>query len=500
MLEYRQYVYLLPLIIALGLLSAYQPLAAGGAVAGALVLLLFTLKTEYFVLAIAIYTPLEEFILKWLPQEAYLPARYAWEGLLIAVFFLVLFRNFIQKGRIWRATPVDLPVLLLLVAAVLSALVNEVPPFIAALGMKNLVRYILLYYIVVNSDFSERFARTLVYALMAMAFVEAVIGIGQYVIGDAAYKFLRASAVEVGGVAVREVTSEDTSKVFGTMGRYNMLGNFLNFFMVMAMGLYYARQKKSHTGYAVFFGVTLVGLVLTFSRMSWLGLYIGFILILLIQRKKRVIIYVMLPVVMTAMLLAAYEGLNWYKGETSKASAVERYVSMFTSGYVEKAARYDRLYALLVTAPTVIERYPLFGLGPGTFASEVTGSGTHDKGLYPEYSHEDWLGINNKEALQYTSDQGWTGILCQLGLAGLLCFAWIFTILIRYSYAAYKASEEPFKKGVALGFLGCIFLLVFQNFVSFNLTYRAVSLYLWLFAAVVFNLYSKERCIEKETA
>lgn len=488
-------------IVLLGFAVAYNPLIAVGGVAAAVVFMAFALRVEYFVGFIALYTPLEEFALKWLPQEMYAPARYASEALLIVLFLVAILKNLLNRKNIWKRTPLDLPLLALVFVITASALVNDVPPFIAALGVKNLLRYALLYYIVINSDLSDGFWKKLVFALLVLCFAEGVLGIVQYIVGEPAYKFLRAKDVEVGGMAVRELASTDVGKVFGTMGRYNLLGNFLNFFMVMAMGLYYTRRENGFLGYALFFMATLAGLVLTFSRMSWFGLYLGFMLILLIQKRKIVIIYLLLPIFITLALVGAYEGLNWYKGETKQASAIERYVSIFTSGYITKARRFDRLFALLVTAPAAIEKYPMFGLGPGTFASEVVGSGTHEKGLYPEHSHADWLELNNKEAVKYTSDQGWTVILCQLGLTGLICVVWVFVVLIRRSYLGYKRARDPFEKGVLLGFLGCIFLLVFQNFVSFNLTYRAVSLYFWLFAGYAVSWGAQRSpAIEGETA
>ncbi|HLB25233.1 MAG TPA: hypothetical protein VJM83_02770, partial [Nitrospirota bacterium] len=208
---------LLAVLVLAGLAAAYSPLAALGGAAGAAVFLLFALRAEYFIFFIALYTPLEEFVLKWLPQQMYAPARYASEALLVALFFTVLLKNFVTRRGLWKRTPLDLPLLALLLVITLSSVVNEVPAFIAALGMKNLLRYALLFYIVVNSGMDERLAKRLVYALMALAVFESLLGMAQYIGGTPAYEFFKAADVEVGGAEIREVTSE-TGGIFATLG------------------------------------------------------------------------------------------------------------------------------------------------------------------------------------------------------------------------------------------------------------------------------------------
>ena len=477
--------------VTAGLTAAVSPVAAGLLIAVVLLPLLVVGKPEYVIFFLAVYTPFEEFILKWLPKGMNAPARLTGESLIVLMFLSVIVKN-LMAGRFWKRSPLDLPFTLFIGGAVVSSIVNEVPAEVAILGIKNLARYILLFYVVYNLELPDSFWRKLVYALLAVAMFESVLAVVQYVVGGDLFEFFKPADLVVGDSTVRAIDLV-SGKALGTLGRYNNLGNFLNITILLAMGLFYAGGEKKKVGYAAFMTVALTGLLVSFSRMSWLGMYLAFVFILLILKKKRVIMYLLAPAAATLVLVAIFgSGLYWFKGETSKASPIERYVAIFSGSYIDKSMKFDRLFALTVTAPAIAENYLFLGLGPGTFASDATGGGTPSRGVFPEYSHKDWLGINRTESLQYTSDQGWTSIFAQFGLVGIIAIFWAFLALYRTASGVWRGASDPFRKGMALAMLGAVLLLAFQNFVSFNLTYRATSLYFWLIAGYVASVSRSE--------
>ncbi len=442
------------------------------------------LRPDLFVLGLLAYVPFEEFLLKWVPRSVYGLFRFGPELLILILFSVKLSQRVLGSGR-WKSSRLDLPVFCFLSVVFLSSLVNDVPAVVAVLGMKNLLRYLVLAYLVMHMGISKLFVRRVVHLILAVAAIQTIICVIQWIIGPAAFRFLNPPDVVVGGTTIRRMANLVTSggKVTGTMARYNNLGAFMAFFALIAEGLWYRTRNPA---YKRILPLLFVALLLSFSRMSWLGVYGGICLILLLEGKQKLVFYLIVPALATLFLLNLTSPVDWRKGEGSD-SLRARYLGMISSGYVQKSLEHDRLYALFVTAPTILEKYPLFGIGPGTIGSEVTGGGTTMKGMYPQFSHARWLGLPEAQ-LQYTGDCGWVAILAQVGLLGFLAFAWIIVRMIAAAWTCFRWSDDAFIRGLGLGTIAALSAVVFQNMFSFNFTYRSMSIYFWVFGAFACEL------------
>ena len=467
------------------------------AILGVLLLPLAARKPHLVVLTIATYTPFEDFILKWLPAQHAELLRLAPEAILILLLGLLVLRN-VGEGILWRRTPLDLPVLCFLALSAASALVNDVPAVVWILGIREFTRYVILYYVVVNARFTQRFTRTMVMILLAMALLQAIIGVMQSVLGVSFTSLFVPRAVSLGGAEIRpgftQILSRRT-RVFGTLGRYGRLGFFLVIFLLIAGGFYLSLRSRlglrSKLGLLFFVALSCSALALSYSRTSWFALYIGIMALLLFSgRIKALLVAGLLPVMATLVLVSLMQLDSWTVARSEEANLTERYVATFSAGYLDALMEHGRIFILTEVSPVLLRDYPWLGLGPGTIGSIATGAGTSSAGFMPDYSHEDQLDITDP-AIQRLHDVGWVAILAQVGLLGLLAYIWILAQLGIVAFYCLKKSNDQFDRGFALGYLALLAAVVLGNFAMFVLSFRAISMYIWLFGGLLTTCYQR---------
>ncbi len=481
--------------LLIGAFTALEPALAIVAVLGFSVLPWAIGHIPLVVLLLAVYTPFEEFVLKWLPGSVANGLRYGPEALILLLLAALLLRN-IREGIWWKKTPLDLPAALFLIFSGLSALAYDVPAAVWILGIREFARYLLLYYLVVNAGITYRAMKVLTGALLAAAAVEAVIGLMQVIFGSQFSLFLIPQDVVVGEVVVREGFTQIISggtRIFGTLGRYSRFGLYLGIFILLASGLYLGLRRKltaiQKAGFVAFAAVVAPAMVLSFSRTSWLAMYAGGIALLALLRwKKMLLAALLLPVVVTALLLSSVVIEDWRAGHAEEASLTERFASTFSPEYLDVLFTRGRLFIVTRVSPIVLREYTWLGVGPGTMGSIATGAGTNSPGLFPEYSHEDWLDVSavgRAASLRFLHDVGWAAILTQVGVLGTAAYLWMICELVRTALRVFVGSDDPFLRGLSAGYVALVVAVALSNFAVFSLSLRAVSMYLWLFGGML---------------
>lgn len=479
----------------IGLTAAVEPAVALFVVLGLLTLPWTIRNIHLVVLLIAIYTPFEEFILKWMPTSLASALRFAPEALILLLLMCLLLQN-MGRGIPWKKTPIDLPVVLFLLLSAFSAAAGDVPIPVWILGIREFARYIILYYLIVNAELTDRFAKLLTVALLVAATAEASIGLLQAVLGNRFSLFLAPQEVTVGSVVVRQGFTQILSggtRIFGTLGRYNRFGFFLALFCLLGLGLYLALRSRLGSrktlAFVAFASLMGAAMVLSFSRTSWLALYVGGLVALLASGRKRILfLALVIPLLAAVLMLSSVALEDWSVARTEEASVAERFTATFSPEYMSVLLTRGRLFILAKVSPIVLRDYTWLGLGPGTIGSMATGGGTSSPGLFPDYSHEDWLDVTDvgrTASLRFLHDVGWVAILAQVGVLGLAAYLWIIAQLVRTAFYSFRRSDDLFVQGLSLGFLACVAAIMVGNFSSFVLSLRAVSMYLWLFGGIV---------------
>jgi len=442
---------------------------------------------------VALYLPFEPVLLKFIPDSVYLFARFFSEGLIYLVAAVVLYRWLTGRLALKR-TALDLPFLLFVTALIAAAAVHFVPLPIAILGLRQILRFILVFFLVVYLEPSKPFIKRLTVALLAIVLFQSALGIAQSFVGTPLDQFLIASEERTLG----EITFENVEqfwnpgeRVFATLGRYDRLGNFLYFFLLIGSGLLFTLGKKhlkDRQWLWLVFALGIPALVMTYSRSSWFAFLLGFLFIgLIIKRDKRVFAGLLASVLIVLGYLAVSGLTVGILADAPGQSVTERFFEAFS--YARWRGEYEglgRLFWYVHTPTTVVAASPLLGWGPGQFGGGAV-SVLRNTAVYEHLGLP--FGIYGTEGF---IDSNWFSLWGEAGTLGLVFFIWMYAALFRRALAFYRASRDPFVQGLAVGFAAILLAVAFNALTSTVFEIRTVGFYLWLYGGFVYAHRSSE--------
>ncbi len=437
---------------------------------------------------LAVYTPFEPFLLKFVPDELYVYARYFTEGLVYLLLAAVLVRIFAREKKM-VATPIDLPFVFFLLVALTSLVVNFVPPFIGILGLRQIIRFILLFFATVYLNPEEQFIRKVTAAMFCVVAFEGVLGLAQAFVGAPLDQFLIPSERHFyESIQLTSGTAQSWSpgtRVFATLGRYDQLGTFLCFFIVLAIGLWYVHgRKEGGRKFMPFAVAALPALLLTLSRASWFGLLIALFCIGGMLMRDWRVRFAYAGAIFLAVGYLAVSGITVkYLTDYPEQTPIERLFESFS--YERWRGEYyglGRLYWIVQTPAVVVRSSPLVGVGPGQYgggAAAALGNTTVYERLnlpFGVYGTDGYI------------DNNWFSLWGETGTLGLVFYLWMFVALWRMSLTVWREAKDKNVRGLALGFAGCLLAFGFQAFLATYLEVRTIALYFWMYAAFVYVL------------
>ncbi len=465
-------------------------------VSAAAIIISFT-RPLWILGALAVYIPFESLVLKFVPDDAYFFARYASEALIYVLVFVVFLRIFSGSSKL-KQTILDLPFLLFLFALAASAIINFVEPSVAILGIRQIIRFIIVFFLVANLNPSKSFVRKLTIVMFAVVAFEAGLGILQSFVGESLDVLLLPSeAKALGEITLTAGVSQfwdPGSRIFATLGRYDRLGNFLYFFLLIATGfLFTDKIKENKNTILIFFLVSIPALALTYSRASWFAFILGFLFIGVWIKKDRRVIIGLASFLIVIFSYLAISGLTVrYITESPGQTFSERFFESFS--YARWRGEYyglGRLYWFVQTPARVIPASPIFGHGPGQYGGGAVAA-LHNTTVYENLTIP--FGVFGTEGF---IDNNWFSIWGESGTLGFGIYIWMIMALFFYSLKVYRSSTDPFIRSLALGFAACLIGVSFNAFTSTVLEIRSLGFYLWLYAGFVFVLHEQEKLGEK---
>lgn len=474
--------------VLLGVLVAWDPAVTGVAFITLCACLLSWWRPAAVIGALAFYIPLERFITVRLPDLAFMMAQVSGEIVLLALLSGVLARRAARK-KAFVSTPVDLALLAFVGVCAASAFANGVSAQSTAYGIRIVLRYTIVFYAIVNGDFTQAQIRTFVKVFFAAVTLQIAVGLLQALTGGAAKEwFIAAKEVSVGGVDFVRGLDKGTGRglftvIFGTLEHYNNYGHFMSMALVLAFAI------SSHKG--CFMGpkrlwaillLTLVCIVLSFSRSSLLIAVVGTVVVLFARGSKKTA-FAILFILLAGLGAVIFMGTR-YSGQDMpvySTSLLYRWVRPFTP---ERLAFTDagnyRLFLLFVVSSRAVSQSPVLGFGPGTFGSSLTKTGNPE--IY------EGLGMNYEYAGKFAADSNWTTIIAQTGLLGLLVFGLIVFGMAGYCYRALRRTANPMLKGLCLGQLAVTTVLILAAFFSSAFENRFTAYYFWVVSGLTVAL------------
>lgn len=414
--------------------------------------------------ALALYLPLEDFILKFLPLPgtALLVARQVPDLIVAGLAVLVFTAALSQRGRLrGLGGGADVWLAAFLALAVVSMLVNGASLFTPTVNLKALLRYVLVAYVLVQVGVSRDEVRTLFRALMAGVALQAVVA-GMEALGGETVKMWfipAASRAEIGGVGLTVTSLKESLKgyVFGTMSQTIDFA----FFLLVGLVAWLVNEAGRSMLYWLGAVVLLVLLYLSGSRSAFLA---GLLVIVLHQyaigRVRRTVVVGLLlaPVVAAAVV---------FLGARLASSYV---LQSFTGAYVQMAyaQRLGILFFVLPHFLTTGARTILVGL-------------TADRLILTRFIH----GMSTIPSLLLSNvgdieDVYWVALLVYYGVLGLAAFVGFLATTFRRVREVHAAAPERWVRMLALVAMLCLVLTLPLNVFNQAFEVRQFSYFLWL--------------------
>jgi hypothetical protein len=460
-------------------------------------LLLGLLLIKHIRLAIAfvvIYAPVEIFVQKWLPDGLAMASRFVSEALLLGLLLAVI-ADRLLSGKPWKRTPLDVPLVLFVSIGILSAVVNELPPAVLVMGLRITLRYVLLYYLIVQVGFNRRQVGHLLVALLAMAGFVMAVGLLQAAIGQPMTEFLRIPDIIYSDTAMRPLSQFVTGHgryIFATLGRYDAFGIYSLYIMLIVTAfMLHHRQRSNAWGWLAI--ASLVCLILSLSRQAWVALYVVFWVWAITGRRKWASVILLtlfvIPALIFLLALVYPEFIRNYSiPELSQATFASRLLSSFSSDYIRvSSSTGGRLFVLRYVSERILELVPLLGFGPGRFGT-ITAQ-------YFGYRDAALLGMSQSD-VYLVFDVNWVTLLGQYGSLGLVAFILIFWQAWRRAVWLYRRTDDSLSRSVALAATGIIPAFLVLGFFGPNFEQRIVAMYAWLMMALVVALSSRQKAHE----
>lgn len=449
------------------------------------------------VLALMAWWPLEPFILKWIGDDIYVFARFASEIMVYVLVGVVLLGVLLGRFK-RRITPVDLPFALFLLMLLVSIGLNTLPVTEAVLGLRQIIRFMLLFWVIVYLYPRRYWMKRMAVLLIAMMAVQASLGIAQAVVGGSLDTFLLPSERRTfGEVQLTEGTVQfwdPGQRVFGTMGRYDRLGTFLALVLLLVIGFTYEQGGKRDWRYLAFLAALGVpALILTYSRSSWFGLVFGGLAIAAARKDRRA--FAAAGIVL--LLFAGYLGVNGLSSTLSdvpRQTVAERFLEAFT--YQRFRGEYlglGRVYWIVQTPTKVVPHSAvsfLFGWGPAQYGAGAVAALGNTR-VYDAIGEP--FGVYGTEGY---IDNNWLALWGESGTLGIAFYLWGYIMLFVLAFRIARHSKMRFTRALCVAYVGISVAVAINAALATFLEIRTLAPYFWILGGCVVVLGSREKLID----
>ena len=368
-----------------------------------------TLRWPRHVLVLVVLSPiLDRFVAGRFVSTGVLEyAAFFSEALLLVVGAVVAARS-IREGTFAAAIrhPATIGLAAFAAVAVISALLNAVPPHIAAIGLVYTLDAAVLLYLVRMAGFGHRQVRLAITALVAVVLIGAFIAIAQALLSPTILGLT--GIVGRSGEDVRIGSIVRDPNVFGTLIALTLP------FAVFGITRLPTRGSR-RLAIAITFVLTLA-LLLTYSRGSWLGIGGGFVLVALLLDRRAFLSFVVIGVlalgtayVMPRNLLPAQTAEGQVVEEPDPFNPIESTVNRFDAIGQGR----DLRWMFMMNALPILQDHPLVGVGPGRYGGAAAWN--FYSPVYEEYGTDE---VSQNWYRQRTVDNFWLHILVETGVVG----------------------------------------------------------------------------------
>jgi O-antigen ligase len=355
------------------------------------------------------------------PENLQVVGNMASEGLLVIVGVSILVHGY-RTGRLMPALrhPMTLLMVAFVAVAIASALANRVSPAVGGLGIVFTVDAFALFFLARVIGFDERAAWIAAVAFVGFAVVAGILALGQVVLmpdllGLTTWTGRFGEGLRPGSLFAAEP---------------NMLGAVLAIALPFATFGVARPELGRKVRWICFVAAVILGvaLIFTFSRGTWIALFIGIGIVGVVVERKALIFTTAIAAICLAIALALPRGILLPPGSqwsTDIANATLGRIDAISQGR-------DLRFKFMENALPILIDHPVIGSGPGTYGGGVAvhfGS--------PNYSRY----TEGVAPVGQTVDNYWLHVLVEFGVVGaLLLVTMLFLAVVEIVRAIRGAS------------------------------------------------------------
>lgn len=447
-----------------------------------------TRKIEYVVYFFMVWFPIESLVLNVVPIGLYNFFKYVPEVILYSVLIFLYVKNRHKHRYGLIPSSLRLPFFLFGAVAVLSLLFNWYDPTIWLLGVRQMIRFVAVFLIILLAQFGTKERTTIIRLALAVVLFEVIFGLVQFGLGGRLDRWLFPREVTIGNLAVlggNDFFWTPGSRIFATMGRYDQLGSFIMVGLLLALPWLYSKNKEKLLRYGLYGAFGFGALILTSSRASWLGVLAGIIAVGYgLMRDKKIFQIIGFGAAVLAVYLISFmlthDNITNITEKSNQTLAERILEAGSLAGWRESYNGYGRIFFIVNTPLMVVADSPLVGVGPGNYgggvAAALLNSREYDRLHLP-------FGVQNTYG---QIDNSWFSLWGELGTLGLAVVVWIMVCLGRAAARVYRSSQDERTRMLAASFFGITVAVSVVGFFGPYLEFRTLMFYFWVLAGLVF--------------
>jgi hypothetical protein len=451
------------------------------------------LKISGIIYFLIIYMPLEILFLKYLPITDFMYGYLRFFAEIIIYFLgaIILIRSITSK-TLPLGTKVDKLFLIFIGYSLLITIVNHAPVVDAFVGLRGLLRYVPLFYVLAFVKIEKGMPKRYLNLLIFIAIFQSVIVVFQHFNGIADFWFPRGSDLEIGGkhATYRLLTSgfaggREQGAGIGTFGDSVPLALFLVIVFVVVVALIQVNTDLGSKKKTLLYGLAILifsALFYTYSRGSVLIalLTIPMLMYLTGKRKKIVLLFIFSIFLLSPLVMNILEGssnnstVNYINPKLKYTDPFSNVLMIFNSKYVDNTLKHSRGFVLTEIGSELLEGKILLGYSPAQIfalekaAEKMFGSNTP---------------INN---LPVINDVYWIAFVIYYGIAGLVIFMLILYRIFTTSLYVFKNSTDTYMKVFALSMAAIVIISIPYSMIIRTFMFRSFGFYFWMIGGIVF--------------
>lgn len=442
-----------------------------------------------YLIAITAAVPLESFLVTLAarlhaPETLLFGMQFAIEASVYLLLALVVTARLAFKQEFIR-TPIDAPLLTLFAIVSVTIAVNHAPLVGSLMNLRSGLRYVAVFYLVVNLGLTRKQVNTLLHVILISGGVQVLAGLIQWIAGYnlKVWMLPHTIDIQVAGQSRNFALVErgrEIGSLFGTLGDTLYYGLFL--LVVLAVAL--PRVRWSRPWLTACLPLLLFTTAYSYSRAAvivtgmTITAYLGYLLGVRRVAAACCLAIALGLILLGTSLLMETSGGTYRHPRQGRRSIVNNMTNIFSAEYLERSKR-QRLGTILGVAPTTLINAPIIGYGPHQIHTVKQINEAPKTRLYK---------LLTKEGFE---DVYWIALLCYTGIAGVVTVGWL-GIRMAWSCAAiaHTATHDATLRWAGLAGL-CIVLqaavLMWFNRVP---EIRSFSFFLWLLPALAYAAWS----------